>query len=110
MQNVNYTTRTVETARGNFDQEIWEMYGHTLTRVTKQGDDTYPADWRIQAPQGAPSLDNRNFFTEEGADYGVNWSAQGTRSAAEARTYALHLLQAAEVAEKFNEIQNGYNK
>ena len=110
MQNINHTTKTIENDYGTFNQERWELYGYVLMRVTKQDDAGYPEDWRIQEPQGAPSLDNRNFFSEEGVDYGVNWSAKGTRSAAEARTYALHLLQAAEAAEKFNEIRNGYNK
>lgn len=48
-------------------------------------------------------------MAREGVNYGVNWSAVGTRSAAEARAYAIQLLHAAEVAEAFTKIRNDYS-
>lgn len=109
MQNVNHTTRTVQNDYGTFDQEIWEICGYTLTRTSDRDATDEPADWNVQRPDGAPILDNRNFIGDAPVEYGINWSAKGTQTVADARDYALQILQACKAAEAFSEIRNTYS-
>ena len=107
MQNITPTTNTVENKWGTFEQTVWTVQGYTLTRIVDINAADEPADWRLQ-PQNRdmPDITDQSYLPSEGVNYGVNWSAQGTRTPAEARTYALGLLQAAEAAEIFNKIRN----
>lgn len=108
MSNITFTTKTIESSYGTFEQEAWEIYGYHLLRTIKINDPEEPADWRVRTPNGAPTLDNMNYLTRDGVDYGVNWSAMGTRTTADARTYGMQLLHAAEAAEAFTKIRNDY--
>lgn len=103
MQNLTYTTETIENTYGTFDQEAWEIHGYTLVRITDRNDTSEPADWRVRHDREMPDLDNMNYTGE--VEYGVNWSAMGTKTSAEARSYALKLLQASEAAEIFTQVR-----
>lgn len=109
MQNINHTTKTIENDYGIFEQESWEVHGYTLVRIIDTNAPGEGADWKVRHDRDLPELDNQNFWAKDGVDYGVNWSAMGTRPAADARSYALGLLQAAEAAEAFSKIRNNYS-
>ena len=107
MTTITPTTETIENRWGTFEWTTWTVQGYDLARIVDAYATDEPADWRIR-PQHCdlPDITDRSHHASEGVDYGVNWSAQGTRTPAEARTYALVLLQAAEAAEAFNKIRN----
>ena len=105
MLNVITTTSTRTRKSGETVQVTeWTAGGYTL-RKTKESDYT---TWDVRnADLDLPSIFNTSTFAEDTPAFGVNWSACGTQSSAEARAYAAQLATAADVADVFNRIVAG---
>ena len=94
---MNYTiTRNEEKTITRHD---WELDGYTLT-IIKYEDRSSRIS--IAAPMGAPELHVDDFREDPAVE--VNWSAIGNVNGDEARDYAAKIVEAAEVADQFQDI------
>lgn len=86
----------------------WTVAGYRLVRVTEAGNDR--ANWSVENDDySAPSLFTIQSYSVDSCiptyEYGVNWSAQGTKSVTDARAYAQAIVNAAAAAEAFGKIR-----
>ena len=77
----------------------WELDGYTLT-IIKYEDRSSRIS--IAPPIGAPELHVDDFREDPAVE--VNWSAIGSVNSDEARDYAAKIVEAAEVADQFQDI------
>ena len=94
---MNYTTTRNE--EKNITRHDWELDGYTLT-IIKYEDRSNRIT--IKAPLDAPELCVDDF--REAPVVEVNWSAIGSVNSDEARDYAAKIVEAAEVADQFQDI------
>ena len=94
---MNYTiTRNEEK---NITRHDWTLDGYTLTVAKYENRSNLIT---IKAPLDAPELCVDDF--REAPVVEVNWSAIGSVSGDEARDYAAKIVEAAEVADQFQDI------
>ena len=94
---INYTIARNE--EKNITRHDWTLDGYTLT-IVKYEDRSSRIS--IAAPMGAPELHVDDFREDPAVE--VNWSAIGSVSGDEARDYAAKIVEAAEVADQFQDI------
>lgn len=107
----NPTTETKTTENGTYIKTIWTVGDHTLTHVTKEGDNTLDRWMADKLDRDAPHVYENTPWGQEGkvpATYAVNWSALGDKTPTEARAYAARLMLAASTAETFAKIHNDH--
>ena len=103
MLNVITTTKTIQNRDGDeFTITHWVVGGYTLVRTECPALDRN--EWRVHSSRDLPSITDMSDFMSETPGFGVNWSAQGTRSSANARAYGALVMAAADVADVFNRI------
>ena len=102
MLNVITTTRTRTYESGETAQFTdWTVGGYTLRKTEEPGF----TDWGVvNTNRDLPAIYDTSTFAEDAPKFGVNWSACGTKSSADARAYAALLATAADVADLFSEI------
>ena len=94
---INYTiTRNEEKT---ITRHNWELDGYTLT-IIKYEDRSNRIT--IKAPLDAPDLCVDDFREDPAVE--VNWSAIGSVSGDEARDYAAKIVEAADIADTFQDI------
>ena len=98
------TTRTYESYDGEQVTEQvteWTVGAYTLRKTEEPG----YLHWGVRkADRDLPDVYETGSFGAKTVEFGVNWSACGTQSAADARAYAEKLATAADVADVFNAI------
>lgn len=101
------TTRTRTFASYDNGEQVtervtdWTVGGYTLRKTEEPG----YTDWGVvNTNRDLPSIYDTSTFAEDAPVFGVNWSACGTKSSADARAYAALLATAADVADVFNRI------
>ena len=94
---MNYTTTRNE--EKNITRHDWTFDGYTLTIIKYENRSNRIT---IKAPLDAPELCVDDF--REAPAVEVNWSAIGSVSGDEARDYAAKIVEAAEVADQFQDI------
>lgn len=107
MSEMTVTTKTRPIRNGReFVDTTWTVGGYRLIRTTETGTDY--VRWSSQNDDhAAPGLyEIKNWNEPETVEYGVNWSAQGTQSVADARAYAQAITDAAAAAEAFTQIRS----
>lgn len=103
MLNVITTTKTIQNSDGDdFIITHWIVGGYTLVRTECSALDRN--EWRVHSSRDLPSITDMADLDAETPGFGVNWSAQGTRSSANARAYGSLVMIAADVADVFNRI------
>lgn len=101
------TTATKLTETLTLHESTWTYGDYTLlARYSVKADgDASTISWSVSARDWElPSIHDNAPYRSTSVNFGVNWSAQGTKTPEEARTYARHLLVAADAADHFNEI------
>ena len=79
----------------------WTVGGYTLRKIVEAG----YTDWGVVAAgRDLPTIANAASYRADTPVFGVNWSACGMQSAADARAYGALLATAADVADVFNRI------
>lgn len=98
------TTEIRRGATAMFTQETWTVGPYRLVR---QYSATTPgSNWRVYAANhSVPEVYNKNGALDPTVEYGVNWPAKGTKSAAETYEFAMYLMQAAHAADIFTAIR-----
>lgn len=94
--------RTTTRTRGEVQVQVteWTCGAYTLQKVEAN---EY-TDWRVsRADRDLPAIEDSARFGED-TEWGVNWSACGSNSPAEATAYAQQIMAAAATAEAFNAI------
>ena len=94
---MNYTTTRNE--EKNITRHDWTLDGYTLTVIKYENRSNRIT---IKAPLDAPELCVDDF--REAPVVEVNWSAIGSVNSDEARDYAAKIVEAAEVADQFQDI------
>ena len=96
------TTRTRTFESGETVQFTeWTVGAYTLRKTEEPG----YSDWGVvAADRDLPTITNTASYRAKAPEFGVNWSACGTQSSADARAYAALLATAADVADLFNRI------
>ena len=97
MSTMNYTTTRNE--EKNITRHDWTLDGYTLTVAKYENRSNLIT---IKAPLDAPELYVDDF--REAPVVEVNWSAIGSVNSDEARDYAAKIVEAAEVADQFQDI------
>lgn len=97
MSTMNYTTTRNE--EKNITRHDWTLNGYTLTVAKYENRSNLIT---IKAPLDAPELCVDDF--REAPVVEVNWSAIGSVNSDEARDYAAKIVEAAEVADQFQDI------
>ena len=97
MSTMNYTTTRNE--EKNITRHDWTLDGYTLTVAKYENRSNLIT---IKAPLDAPELCVDDF--REAPVVEVNWSAIGSVNSDEARDYAAKIVEAAEVADQFQDI------
>ena len=97
MNTMNYTTTRNE--EKNITRHDWTLNGYTLTVAKYENRSNLIT---IKAPLDAPELCVDDF--REAPVVEVNWSAIGSVNSDEARDYAAKIVEAAEVADQFQDI------
>lgn len=99
---ITNTTKKVTSDGDEFTVTTYTVGGYTLVRT--ESSDRVLARWNIRAHRDLPTITDMSNFDAETPEFGVNWSACGTRSSVDARVYAAQLATAADVADVFNRI------
>ena len=97
MSTMNYTTTRNE--EKNITRHDWTLNGYTLTVAKYENRSNLIT---IKAPLDAPELCVDDF--REAPVVEVNWSAIGSVNSDEARDYVAKIVEAAEVADQFQDI------
>lgn len=105
MLNVITATESVDRDGDEYIITTYAVGGYALIR-TESSDRDYDR-WYVRAPHELPSIDDMSAFMAETPEFGVNWSACGTKPSADARAYGALLTTAADVADVFNRIVAG---
>ena len=102
MLNVITTTRTRTYESGETVQYTdWTVGGYTLRKTEEPG---FTGWGVVNTNRDLPAIYDTSAFAEDAPVFGVNWSACGTKPAADARAYAALLATAADVADLFSRI------
>lgn len=92
-------------------ETTWAKDGYTLVR--RQANDANgpkgEARWAVQASGDLPALTNMADWDATYPEFGINWSAMGTKSPEEARNYGNLLIAAADAAAYFNRLLALFN-
>lgn len=103
MLNVITTTKTITNSDGDeFIITRWAVGGYTLVRTECPVLDRI--EWRVHSSLDLPSITDMSSFMSETPEFGVNWSACGTKRSPNARAYGALIVTAADVADVFNRI------
>ena len=103
MLNVITTTKTIQNRDGDeFIITRWAVGGYTLVRTECPALDRN--EWRVHSSRDLPSITDMSSFDVEVPEFGVNWSACGTKRSPNARAYGSLVMTAADVADVFNRI------
>ena len=110
-----YAPTTTETFEADETRTVhettWVKGEYTLVRRQISSDKGLSSPrWDIRAEYNLPSIDDTSSWNDEIPVYGVNWSAKGTKTVAEARDYALQIASAATAAEHFSNIVKAESK
>ena len=102
MLNVITTTRTRTYESGETAQFTdWTVGGYTLRKTEEPG----YTNWGVViTDRDLPAIYETASYGAKTQEFGVNWSACGTKPATEARAYAALLATAADVADLYNRI------
>ena len=96
------TDRNVNNDGDEYTVTTHTVGGYTLVRTEFPILDRVA--WKVRTHHDLPSITDMSDFMSETPRFGVNWSAQGTRSSANARAYGALVMAAADVADVFNRI------
>lgn len=103
MSEITVTTETVTRDGVEFVKTTWTAGVYRLVRTAVTG--KVNVRFNVECDNWtAPSLHTLPMFGTDEIAYGVNWSAQGTKTPAEALAYAQAITEAAAAAEAFNQI------
>ena len=96
------TDRNVNSDGDEYTVTTHTVGGYTLVRTEFPILDRVA--WKVRAPYDLPSITGLSVYGDKTTEFGVNWSACGTKSSVDARAYAAQLATAADVADLFNRI------
>ena len=89
---------TTATTQNNTIHRTWECAGYTLLAITQNGTNHYVAT----SPEGAPALYVIDYY--EVPSVAIDWAFASNMNSDEARDYAAKIVEAAEVADQFQDI------